>query len=332
MRFTRRQALALYGSLMVIVSVLTILLIVSRNDMGLIIDNINITDMDGIPCLLIRFNSSFDSLHFQLLSSGNVISSCVVKGDENVAMLKLFEPYANILEERHFTIRVLHRNTVIYTKEVSISGAIPIVNILSISASTLPSFLLIRSIMLEVKNVGDCPLYLSVARGDIQVFLDGNRVFAIYSSTIKVPPNASRILSVRPLIIIPSSDLNRKHEITIKVLNITINYHIPPLNPMIKLLDVNTSNMMALRVIQNMTISVVNSWIFPIDLRWMKILIDGKEFSMMLWHVSPRLYIINPGDEVQLHISNMFVLVDEPSVEVRLVLGLSEDRMIVELK
>jgi len=90
------------------------------------------------------------------------------------------------------------------------------------------------------------------------------------------------------------------------VANSEFEYEIPALVPMIEILDVGFKPTFGDIVdIDNLTVRVSNSWMFPINSQWAKIIIDGEEVALLL--AKPNVELIESQESVEITYDLSFI-------------------------
>ena len=160
-----------------------------------------VADVDGVPALVVRFSASCGErdLLFELLSSsGRVID--VARPANGSAVLKLVPSgrEANILSSRRYELRVLYKDRVIYNASVRVWGATPIyIELLDLAVvrnescgSYVPKY-----VGLDVKNLGDTPLYVSRRTFIIEAPGGACYIASNYTHYV-VPPHGEKIVKL----------------------------------------------------------------------------------------------------------------------------------------
>ncbi|NPA97391.1 MAG: hypothetical protein GXO32_07320 [Crenarchaeota archaeon] len=199
--------------------------------------SIRVDDVNGSPALVVRFElrgGSASNLVFRLLDpSGKLIDS--TRAGNGTAVLKLApnRRAVNILSYRRFVLEALYMGYEIYRGNVSVWGATPIyISLIDAYAIEKKGCGYIpRDIGMDVKNLGDTPLYIT------------NRTFIIYGpggacypllngDYYVVPPHGETIVKFR--VVCPNySCTNTLPGSGLRVVvvglseNITVDVHVP---------------------------------------------------------------------------------------------------------
>jgi hypothetical protein len=267
----------------------------------------------GIPSFRISFNTSDYPIYFYLLTpEGERIDLLDVIGPmanpDNAIDLHLIPccNYTNIIGPKKYVIKAYYENKELWSSVFEVKGAKANLKIADVEFNA-SSELSLRRITLEIKNEGDVSLRLE----DLKLYLDYScEPFAISPSTpahddiLSVPPGNSSRVNIHPSSFISSKHLDEEHRIVVMLPRIAeASYIIKPLKPELRIRSVGVRQSPEGLYMDNITLTILNTWNYPINIRWLELYVNGKPASYWI----PSATMINPGEErnLTLYISSM---------------------------
>lgn len=263
------------------------------------VKSIAIADHDGYPAVKIAFETSKYPVSFYLLSpEGEKIDGEMASEPEKVAYLHLtpFKPYTNVVGERSYIVKAYYSNTEIWTKNITIKGVKPEVKLVNISTNSDLLGLSINGITLKVKNSGDTPLYLTTIPDNVKAYLDGKGITFTLEKTV-VLPGEEKAADLGAIICqIGYEDIDREHTLQIDISGFKTDYTIPPAKVTLNIGKLGFGEFLGTKYLDNATVTVANGWTFPFNVKWIKILVNGKDYSSIFSWIPETKNVVKSGE------------------------------------
>jgi len=284
-----------------------------------------VVDHDGYPAIKVVFETEKYPVKFYLMTpEGEEIYSTSASEPEKVVYLHLtpMKPYTNIIEERKYIVKVLYLDKEIWEKEIDIKGVKPSIEIVDIKGKPELLQLTLKSIIIKVKNLGDVPLYVTNIPENIKIHVDGEKAPCTVETTT-ILPNESKVVEIELLASIKFDELGKDHNIEVEVAGKRVKHVIPKLEPELKLLDRKYGESLGSLYLDNVTISIANNWVFPIHVKWIRVFINGEEYSALVSAIPGEVEEIGTGETVELTLKLPWLTAKEGS-KVEIALGASK--------
>jgi len=182
------------------------------------IRGLRVDDFNGLPSIIIDFSTDKYGFTFELLDEkGNLIDVATpTQGISRVALsLVGLKPYTIITEPRTYVLKALYRGEEIFSKRIAVNGASMNLRPLSCTASGLK----LESLVIEVENTGDVPLYVFDVRPVIPDLVPLLKTYINLEVRIDGERSLASLAGEMPIIKVRSGE---KKEIMIDLFNATI--------------------------------------------------------------------------------------------------------------
>lgn len=267
------------------------------------VKSIEIVDYDGYPAIKIVFETNKYPITFHLLTpEGKEIWTYTATEPEKVVYLYLVPGglHANIVGRNRYLIEAYYLNKEIWSKEITIKGVIPSVKIEKIIPEIDLTTLTLKKIIIKVTNLGDVPLYLDPLLGTIRLYLDGEKEpITIEGGNATILPGTAKIVTLETMTGIDYDKLDKRHVIEIVIADkFKFNYTIPPAKISLKVGSIKFTEFLGTKYVDNATVTITNNWVFPINVKWIRILINGEEYSALFSWLPETEQVVNPGETV----------------------------------
>jgi len=289
------------------------------------VKSVAVVDHDSYPAIKIMFETDKYPVKFYLMTpEGEEIYSTSASEPEKVVYLHLtpMKPYTNILKERKYVVKALYLDKEIWEEEMDVKGVEPSIEIIDVKGKPELLHLILDSITIKVKNLGDVPLYVTNIPENIKVYVDGEKVSCTVETTTILPNESKEVKIELLLAFIEFDELSKDHSVEVEIANERVKHIIPKLEPELKLLDRKYGESLGTSYIDNLTISIANDWAFPIYVKWIRVFINDKEYSALVSTIPGEIEEIGTGKTVKLTLKLPGLLAKKGS-KVEIVLGAS---------
>ena len=266
------------------------------------VKSVTVVDHNDYPAIKVVFETEKYPVKFYLMTpEGEKIYSTSASEPEKVVYLYLtpMKPYTNIVEEGKYIVKVLYLDKEIWEKEIDIKGVKPSIEIVDVEGKPELLQLTLKSIIIKVKNLGDVPLYVTNIPENIKIYVDGEKAPCTVETTT-ILPNESKEVEIESLAFIKFDELGKDHSLEVEIANKRVEYKIPKLEPELELLEREYGEFLGTSYLDNVTISITNDWIFPIYVKWIRVFINGEEYSALVSTIPGEIEEIGTGETVRL--------------------------------
>jgi hypothetical protein len=183
---------------------------------------LRVDDFEGLPSVIIDFSTDKYGIVFKLFDEeGHLMDVAMpAQGASRVALsLVGLKPYTVITESKTYVIRAFYRDCELFSRTITVKGASMRVRPLGCTVESTASGLKLESLIIEVENTGDVPLYAFDVRPvipdlvpllktyiNLEVRIDGEK--SLISLAGEMP-----IIRMRP---------GERKELMIDLLNVTV--------------------------------------------------------------------------------------------------------------
>jgi len=273
------------------------------------VKSIAVVDYDGYPAVKIDFETNRYPVMFKLsLLGGGEIDTRAVSKSEKVIYLYLGDKNTNIIGPKTYTVNVFYSGNLIWSKNIVVEGVKPHLTAFRISTdSSLPNAFVIKGGVIEIENLGDTPLYLTPA--NVKFRCNGDVLETNFKPEV-VLPNEQKVIEFETSIYgyIWSEDLDEEHWTSVSISEGTpvestgyvVVYSLTGGSSFIVSLTFQNLHYEAIgwtTYLSSLDIRIHNYWLWKFNPEWIKIIIDGIDYTKNCKWESYTTDLVNPGEE-----------------------------------
>lgn len=264
------------------------------------VTSLGIVDDNGYPAIRIVFETDKYPITFKLLApQGKEIYTYIATKGEKLVHLHLtpLAPYTNVIGPQKYVVKVFYMESELASLDITVEGVKPVIRIVSIETKPLFADLLVEKLFVKIRNDGDAPLYISDIPKNIKVFFDDEEVVCAVNETV-ITPGEEKAVTIKSTISIPANTLDREHVITVAVGGARAKFMIPKLALEINAIEYNLKEVLGQKYVTNMTITITNTWDYPIRIDWITMYIGNENhgsISMYIRKTKTTKEVLEPG-------------------------------------
>jgi len=146
------------------------------------VKSLQIDSVDGYPSIIVEFSTDKYGFVFKLFDErGELIDMKMPSTGATRVSLSLvgLRPYTSIMEPKTYTLKAFYDDKEIYSKTMTINGASAQIKLLNYTTKLTVMRLELESLIIEVMNTGDVPLYLCeiTCKPPLEVYINGEKAF-----------------------------------------------------------------------------------------------------------------------------------------------------------
>jgi archaellum component FlaF (FlaF/FlaG flagellin family) len=242
------------------------------------VEGVEVVDDKGSPAVRVKFETDKYPIEFVLMTSdGEILDTYVAEFPERVAKLKIYYEHVNL------EIHAYHDNVELWNTSLRLKGIEPLIRIKNVSFDVLDSLLYVESLVFDVTNTGDVPLYINTQT--LEVYFDDAKYYITEGNILTLPsnttidvydvvmPNETKSFKLVGLCSIRSNLLSKNHTLRVVICKeASDKYEIPALNPIIRIESIGIDRY---GYLDNITLNITNNWIAPISTDWIDVYVNG---------------------------------------------------------
>ena len=162
------------------------------------VKSLQIDSVDGYPSIIVEFSTDKYGFVFKLFDErGELVDMKIPSTEVTRISLSLvgLKPYTSIMELRTYILKAFYDDKEVYSETITINGASAQIKLLNYTTKLTVMGLELESLIIEVANTGDAPLYLCevACTPPLKVYIDGEEApFSIGNGTVIVKPGEKR--------------------------------------------------------------------------------------------------------------------------------------------
>ncbi len=258
------------------------------------IKSISVIDRNFYPTLKIIFESNVYPLEFMFyrVKGGEVewAGEAIAEEPQNVVYKRIGGYMENIIGPLKLILNVRHQGVKVYTENITIQGIKPQIKIEKIGFNVDPLSLRIgiKSLVLDIRNYGDTPLYLNYyTQRPIKVLIDERDFTSSYDPSkpryIKVCSHESVKILLHSLYaeaMIESLAPNKTHEVKVELMGSVDKYIIPSINECVKMRIASVSIEKTRYYNVTLKVRIINNWVTKIPIGWsLRVFLNGTPIT-----------------------------------------------------
>jgi len=172
----------------------------------------------------------------------------------------------------------------LWNTSLRLKGIEPLIRIKNVSFDVLDSLLYVESLVFDVTNTGDVPLYINTQT--LEVYFDDAKYYITEGNILTLPsnttidvydvvmPNETKSFKLVGLCSMRSDLLSKNHILRVVICKeASDKFEIPALNPMVRIESIGINGY---GYLDNITLNITNNWIAPISTDWIDVYVNGE--------------------------------------------------------